>query len=168
MELIPAIDVLGGKVVRLARGDYDRVTDYGDDPVAVALGWQAQGATRLHLVDLEAARDGTRSQATDHRAHRGRGGHPVPGRWWHPGRRRRGRPARIREWTGSSWARPSSGTPTWARSLVARWGAGAASWPRWMSATAAPSATAGRQARGTPALDLIIAPRVGGRGHCSR
>jgi phosphoribosylformimino-5-aminoimidazole carboxamide ribotide isomerase len=63
MELIPAIDLLGGKVVRLARGDYGAVTDYGDDPVAVALAWQEQGATRLHLVDLEAARDGARSQA---------------------------------------------------------------------------------------------------------
>ena len=63
MELIPAIDLLGGKVVRLAQGDYDRVTDYGDDPVAVARGWVEQGATRLHLVDLEAAREGTRSQA---------------------------------------------------------------------------------------------------------
>src|SRR6188472_1129380 len=63
MELIPAIDLLGGKVVRLARGDYDAVTDYGDDAVAVAVRWQALGASRLHLVDLEAARDGTRSQA---------------------------------------------------------------------------------------------------------
>ena len=63
MELIPAIDLLGGAVVRLAQGDYDRVTDYGDDPVAVALGWQRAGATRLHLVDLEAARDGSRGQA---------------------------------------------------------------------------------------------------------
>jgi phosphoribosylformimino-5-aminoimidazole carboxamide ribotide isomerase len=63
MELIPAIDLLGGVVVRLAQGDYDRVTGYGDDPVAVALGWQRAGATRLHLVDLEAARDGTRGQA---------------------------------------------------------------------------------------------------------
>ncbi len=60
---IPAIDLIGGSVVRLTEGDYDRVTDYGDDPVAVAVGWQHQGATRLHLVDLEAARDGTRGQA---------------------------------------------------------------------------------------------------------
>ncbi len=64
MELIPAIDLLGGAVVRLAQGDYARVTDYGNDPVAVALGWQRAGATRLHLVDLEAARDGTRGQAS--------------------------------------------------------------------------------------------------------
>lgn len=64
MELIPAIDLLGGKVVRLVQGDYDRVTDYASDPVAVARGWAEQGATRLHLVDLEAARDGTRNQAS--------------------------------------------------------------------------------------------------------
>jgi len=64
MELIPAIDLLHGKVVRLAQGDYDRVTDYGDDPVAVARTWAEQGATRPHLVDLEAARDGTRHQAS--------------------------------------------------------------------------------------------------------
>ncbi len=63
MELIPAIDLLRGAVVRLAQGDFDRVTDYADDPVAVARGWAEQGATRLHLVDLEAARDGARSQA---------------------------------------------------------------------------------------------------------
>ncbi len=64
MELIPAIDLLRGQVVRLAEGDFARVTGYGDDPVLVAQTWVAQGATRLHLVDLEAARDGTRSQAT--------------------------------------------------------------------------------------------------------
>ncbi len=63
MELIPAIDLLGGTVVRLVQGDYARVTDYGNDPVAVALGWERTGATRVHLVDLEAARDGTRGQA---------------------------------------------------------------------------------------------------------
>lgn len=58
MELIPAIDLLGGRVVRLSRGAYDAVTDYGDDPVAVARRWEAEGATRLHLVDLDAAREG--------------------------------------------------------------------------------------------------------------
>lgn len=64
MELIPAIDLLDGAVVRLARGDYDQVTDYGRDPIAVARRWAALGATRLHLVDLEAARAGARSQAS--------------------------------------------------------------------------------------------------------
>jgi phosphoribosylformimino-5-aminoimidazole carboxamide ribotide isomerase len=63
MELIPAIDLLDGAVVRLVQGDYDRVTDYGDDPLAVARSWVGQGATRLHIVDLGAARDGTRGQA---------------------------------------------------------------------------------------------------------
>jgi phosphoribosylformimino-5-aminoimidazole carboxamide ribotide isomerase len=58
MELIPAIDVLGGRVVRLSRGDYDAVTAYGDDPVEVARRWQREGATRLHLVDLDGAREG--------------------------------------------------------------------------------------------------------------
>jgi phosphoribosylformimino-5-aminoimidazole carboxamide ribotide isomerase len=58
VELIPAIDLLGGRVVRLARGDYDAVTEYGDDPLEVARDWQRQGARRLHLVDLDGAREG--------------------------------------------------------------------------------------------------------------
>jgi phosphoribosylformimino-5-aminoimidazole carboxamide ribotide isomerase len=63
MELIPAIDLLGGRVVRLARGAYDAVTRYDDDPVAVARRWEAEGATRLHLVDLDGAREGRAVQA---------------------------------------------------------------------------------------------------------
>lgn len=63
MELIPAIDLLGGRVVRLAQGDYDRVTVYSDDPVAQARRWVDQGATRLHLVDLDGARIGRPVQA---------------------------------------------------------------------------------------------------------
>src|SRR5262245_53218175 len=58
MEVIPAIDLLDGRVVRLARGDFDAVTDYGDDPVLVASRWRDQGATRIHIVDLDAARHG--------------------------------------------------------------------------------------------------------------
>lgn len=54
----PAIDVLGGKVVRLLQGDYARETTYDDDPLAVALRYAAQGARWLHLVDLGAARAG--------------------------------------------------------------------------------------------------------------
>lgn len=56
---IPAIDVLGGQCVRLTQGDYDRETVYGDDPVAMALRWQAAGAARLHVVDLDGAREGS-------------------------------------------------------------------------------------------------------------
>jgi phosphoribosylformimino-5-aminoimidazole carboxamide ribotide isomerase len=63
MELIPAIDLLGGRVVRLARGAYDAVTTYEDDPVAVARRWEAEGASRLHLVDLDGAREGRPVQA---------------------------------------------------------------------------------------------------------
>lgn len=58
MELIPAIDLLDGKVVRLHQGKYDEVTVYDDDPVAMAKRFEAQGAARLHVVDLEGARSG--------------------------------------------------------------------------------------------------------------
>lgn len=58
MEIIPAIDIRGGKCVRLDQGDYDRETVFADDPVEVARRWQAAGATRIHVVDLDGARDG--------------------------------------------------------------------------------------------------------------
>src|SRR4051812_23905199 len=58
MDLYPSIDVLEGKVVRLLRGDYDAETVYGDDPVAVARSFAEQGAQWIHVVDLDAARDG--------------------------------------------------------------------------------------------------------------
>ncbi|MEB3275840.1 MAG: 1-(5-phosphoribosyl)-5-[(5-phosphoribosylamino)methylideneamino]imidazole-4-carboxamide isomerase [Cyanobacteriota bacterium] len=58
MEVIPAIDLLDGHCVRLHQGDYDQVTRFSDDPLAQALSWQAQGAQRLHLVDLDGARSG--------------------------------------------------------------------------------------------------------------
>jgi phosphoribosylformimino-5-aminoimidazole carboxamide ribotide isomerase len=54
--VIPAIDILGGKCVRLRRGDYANPTIYSDDPVDVAAGFAAAGAERIHLVDLDAAR----------------------------------------------------------------------------------------------------------------
>ena len=58
MEIIPAIDLLDGACVRLHQGDYEQVTRFSDDPVAQALSWQNQGATRLHLVDLDGAKRG--------------------------------------------------------------------------------------------------------------
>jgi phosphoribosylformimino-5-aminoimidazole carboxamide ribotide isomerase len=58
VELIPAIDLLGGQVVRLHQGDYDRVTVYHHDPVGVAKRFEEEGAERLHVVDLEGARQG--------------------------------------------------------------------------------------------------------------
>jgi len=58
MNLFPAIDLVGGKAVRLIRGDYNQMTVYSDDPVGVAKGFAACGAEYLHVVDLEGARDG--------------------------------------------------------------------------------------------------------------
>ena len=58
MELIPAIDLRGGKVVRLQQGDFARETVYDPDPVAVARDLVEAGAPRLHVVDLDAAREG--------------------------------------------------------------------------------------------------------------
>jgi phosphoribosylformimino-5-aminoimidazole carboxamide ribotide isomerase len=54
-ELIPAIDLKGGKCVRLQEGIASRATEYSDDPLSMALHWQEQGAVRLHLVDLDGA-----------------------------------------------------------------------------------------------------------------
>lgn len=58
MELIPAIDLLDGRVVRLRKGDYDAATAYADDPAAQAERFARAGATRLHVVDLDGARSG--------------------------------------------------------------------------------------------------------------
>lgn len=55
MRVIPAIDLRGGRCVRLVQGRLDRETVYGDDPVAVARRWQAAGAEMLHVVDLDGA-----------------------------------------------------------------------------------------------------------------
>jgi phosphoribosylformimino-5-aminoimidazole carboxamide ribotide isomerase len=62
-EIIPAIDLRGGKCVRLLQGDYDRETVYGEDPAAMALHWQQLGAKRLHVVDLDGARSGKQANA---------------------------------------------------------------------------------------------------------
>ena len=58
MQILPAIDLRGGKCVRLRQGDFDQETVFGDDPVEVALRWTTAGADRLHLVDLDGARAG--------------------------------------------------------------------------------------------------------------
>jgi phosphoribosylformimino-5-aminoimidazole carboxamide ribotide isomerase len=57
-EIYPAIDVRGARVVRLAQGDYARETCYSSDPLEVAMAYAAAGARWLHLVDLDAAREG--------------------------------------------------------------------------------------------------------------
>lgn len=58
MQIWPAIDLRGGKCVRLQQGDYRRETVFSDDPVAMARRWVDQGAECLHLVDLDGAREG--------------------------------------------------------------------------------------------------------------
>ena len=58
MQIWPAIDLRGGKCVRLRQGDYEQETVFADDPAAVARQFAAQGAKHLHIVDLEGAREG--------------------------------------------------------------------------------------------------------------
>ena len=58
MEVIPAVDLRGGRCVRLVQGDYERETVFSDEPVAVARRWAELGAPRLHVADLDGAREG--------------------------------------------------------------------------------------------------------------
>jgi phosphoribosylformimino-5-aminoimidazole carboxamide ribotide isomerase len=58
MQVIPAIDLRGGRCVRLKQGAYGRETVFGEDPAAMALHWESEGASRIHLVDLDGAKDG--------------------------------------------------------------------------------------------------------------
>jgi phosphoribosylformimino-5-aminoimidazole carboxamide ribotide isomerase len=58
MLILPAIDLRGGKCVRLKQGDYNQETVFGDDPVAMARRWVSEGARALHLVDLDGAKEG--------------------------------------------------------------------------------------------------------------
>ena len=58
IEIIPAVDIIEGRCVRLTQGRYDEKTVFSDNPVEVALKWQDEGAKRLHIVDLDGARIG--------------------------------------------------------------------------------------------------------------
>ncbi|MEC4802701.1 MAG: 1-(5-phosphoribosyl)-5-[(5-phosphoribosylamino)methylideneamino]imidazole-4-carboxamide isomerase [Jaaginema sp. PMC 1080.18] len=58
MDVIPAIDLLEGRCVRLYQGDYEQSQVYGENPVEIAQRWQDQGAPKLHLVDLDGAKQG--------------------------------------------------------------------------------------------------------------
>lgn len=62
-EVIPAIDLRGGRCVRLLQGDYAKETAYSDDPVSVAKRWASLGAPRIHVVDLDGAKDGAPVQS---------------------------------------------------------------------------------------------------------
>jgi phosphoribosylformimino-5-aminoimidazole carboxamide ribotide isomerase len=58
MQVIPAIDLRGGRCVRLRQGDFDQETVFGEDPAAMAGRWESEGASRIHLVDLDGAKSG--------------------------------------------------------------------------------------------------------------
>lgn len=62
MKIYPAMDLLNGECVRLYQGDYQQKTTYGNDPIAVAQGFQQAGATWLHVVDLQGAKDPAQRQ----------------------------------------------------------------------------------------------------------
>jgi phosphoribosylformimino-5-aminoimidazole carboxamide ribotide isomerase len=62
MIIYPAIDLRGGRVVRLTEGKFDQEKSYGDDPLAVARGFKSAGATWLHVVDLDGAKDPAKRQ----------------------------------------------------------------------------------------------------------
>ncbi|NNJ26746.1 HisA/HisF-related TIM barrel protein [Alienimonas chondri] len=68
LEILPAIDLRGGQCVRLRQGDYAQETVFGDDPAAVAAGFVKAGATRIHVVDLDAAKSGSRTNGDQIRA----------------------------------------------------------------------------------------------------
>jgi len=68
MIILPAIDLRGGKAVRLTKGDYDQMKVYNDDPASVAREFQAAGAEWLHVVDLDGAREGVPQNAATIRA----------------------------------------------------------------------------------------------------
>ena len=59
MKIFPAIDLFGGKAVRLYKGDYNEMTVYSENPESIALDFKNAGADSIHLVDLEGAKDGT-------------------------------------------------------------------------------------------------------------
>ncbi len=59
MLIFPAIDILGGRAVRLLKGDYDKATVYNDDPCSVAMSFRAAGCEAIHIVDLDGAREGS-------------------------------------------------------------------------------------------------------------
>ena len=63
-EVIPAIDLRGGRCVRLREGDFSAETTYGDDPVAMARRWAGEGGQRLHVVDLDGAARGSRAHGS--------------------------------------------------------------------------------------------------------
>ncbi len=77
MMLYPAIDIRGGRCVRLIEGDFERETVFGNDPAAMAEQWQSLGASWIHIVDLDGARDGVPRNAASIAAIRDRVDIPI-------------------------------------------------------------------------------------------
>jgi phosphoribosylformimino-5-aminoimidazole carboxamide ribotide isomerase len=67
LEIVPSIDLRGGRVVRLKQGDYGRQINYDVDPLDVARSYADAGATWLHIVDLDGAKEGRQSRAISSR-----------------------------------------------------------------------------------------------------
>ena len=110
MQVIPAIDLRGGRCVRLRQGDFDQETVFGDDPAAMAARWESAGAARIHLVDLDGAKTGrpVNVEAVKRIVERGQGSLSARRRAARPGHHRdlagcRTRPGRRRH---SGAARP--------------------------------------------------------------
>ena len=78
MEIFPAIDLRGGKVVRLRQGDPNAQTVFSDDPALTAQRWVSQGAGWLHIVNLDGALQGGRGQAAAGRKTQAFPAHPPP------------------------------------------------------------------------------------------
>ena len=93
MILYPAIDIRGGKAVRLTHGDFDAETVYHDDPLEAARSWVEAGARYLHVVDLDGARAGEPRRARPPAPDRGRDRRPGPVRRRPADGRRRARRA---------------------------------------------------------------------------
>ena len=105
MLIYPAIDLYDGKAVRLFKGDYQNMTIYSENPIEIAPDFESAGATYIHMVDLEGARDGTTpnlsivrqvAQETSLFVEIGGGIRSME----------MGMPISPREWTGSFWAPP--------------------------------------------------------------
>ena len=115
MLILPAIDLRGGKCVRLKQGDYAQETVFGDDPAAMARRWVGQGARSLHLVDLDGAKEGRPVNGESDSANRPGGRRPVSGRRrpahgsGHRSRARNWRRPRRRSARGHCRTRPGFG-----------------------------------------------------------
>lgn len=81
--IIPALDLINGKIVRLYQGDYGQQRDYSNDPLLCLQNYQRQGAQVLHLVDLDGAKDPTKRQIPMVRKIVSRYKHTSASRWWY-------------------------------------------------------------------------------------